>query len=115
LSDRIHYLCRAALSAPGISANSTGDHLTNWKHPMPDPAFPAADESLARLRRSGWSCGEAAFTDSSGRTVWQVDGWNGENVIAGRGDTPSEAWHRACEAAAAVGMLADWPRPQSGR
>ena len=58
---------------------------------MPDPAFPRAEESFACLHRSGWSCGEAAFTGASGRTVWQVDGSNGENRLKVHGSTPSEA------------------------
>jgi hypothetical protein len=78
---------------------------------MPDATFPPAEESLRRLHRSGWSCGEAAFTGSSGRSVWQVDGSNGENRLKVQGATPAEAWYRAVEAAAAVGMLADWRRP----
>jgi hypothetical protein len=82
---------------------------------MPDAAFPPAEESLERLHRSGWSCGEAAFTGGSGRTVWQMDGSNGENRLRVEGSTPAEAWWRAVEAAAAVGMLADWPKPPDGR
>jgi hypothetical protein len=82
---------------------------------MPEPPdYPPAEESLGRLQRSGGSCGEAAFIGSSGRTVWQVDGSNGENKLKVQGTTPAEAWWRAVEAAAAVGMLADWPRPVSG-
>jgi hypothetical protein len=81
---------------------------------LPDSdAFPPAEESLRCLHRSGWSRGEAAFTGSSGRVVWQVDGSNGENRIKVLSATPAEAWYRAVEAAAAVGMLADWPRPTS--
>jgi hypothetical protein len=79
---------------------------------MPNRDYPSAEESLDRLHRSGWSCGEAEFTGSSGRTVRQVDGSNGENRLKVEGSTPAEAWHRAVEAAAAVGMLADWPRPR---
>jgi hypothetical protein len=74
---------------------------------MPDPDFPPAEESLHRRHCSGWSTGEAAFTGSSGRTVWQVDGSNGENRLRVEGATPAEAWWRAVEAAAAVGMMAD--------
>jgi hypothetical protein len=81
---------------------------------MPNPTFPPREESLHRLHRSGWSCGEAVFTGSSRRTVWQVDGSNGENRLRVEGATPAEAWHRVVEAAAAVGMLRG-PRPMSGR
>jgi hypothetical protein len=59
---------------------------------MPDSAFPPAEDSLQRLDGSGWSCGEAAFTGASGRTIWQVDGSNGENRIKVQGATPAEAW-----------------------
>jgi hypothetical protein len=68
------------------------------------PAYPSVDDSFARLRRSGWSVGEAAFA-GGGRLVWQVDGQNGENLIRARGDTQAEAWHRACQQAEAVGMV----------
>jgi hypothetical protein len=37
---------------------------------------------------------------------WLVTGTNGENVLKAWGATPDEAWYRACEQAAAVGMLA---------
>jgi hypothetical protein len=68
------------------------------------PAYPSRDESFARLRKSGWSVGEAAFS-GAGRLVWRVDGQNGENQIRARGDTQAEAWHRACQQAEALGML----------
>jgi hypothetical protein len=75
---------------------------------MPDAGrFPPANESLHRLHRSGWSCGEAGFTYPNGRYVHQVDASNGDQWIMGRGATPAEAWHRAVEAARACGMLAD--------
>ena len=35
-----------------------------------------------------------------------VDGTNGENAVFAEGRSRAEAWHRACEQAAAVGMLA---------
>ena len=66
------------------------------------------------LYRSGWSTVEAAFTGSSCQVIHQVYGSNGENRIRVEGTTPTEAWHRAVEAAAACGMLADWPRPSCG-
>jgi hypothetical protein len=39
---------------------------------------------------------------------WQVDGTNGENAILASAATQSEAWHRACQQAEAVGMLKKW-------
>ena len=44
-------------------------------------AYQSPEESLARLRQSGWSMGEAGFTDASGHYIHQVDGRNGENRI----------------------------------
>jgi hypothetical protein len=70
-------------------------------------AYPTAEKSLRRLRRAGWNCGEAGFSGAAGRYVHQVDGRKGDHQIVGRGATPAEAWHRAVEAATAVGMLAD--------
>jgi hypothetical protein len=46
----------------------------------------------------------AVHTDRGLR--WVVTGTNGENRVEARGATQAEAWHRACEQAAAVGMLA---------
>jgi hypothetical protein len=63
------------------------------------------DEALDRLHRAGWSVGDTR----AGRT-WCVSGTNGENVIFATGRTQQEAWARACEQAAEVGMLAP-PRP----
>jgi hypothetical protein len=74
---------------------------------------PIPEESIDRLHRSGWHLGVSVFTDSSGRTVWQVDGSRGENRIQGQGASRGEASRRAVEAAAALGMLADWPPPPS--
>jgi hypothetical protein len=76
--------------------------------------YPSPEESIDRLHRSGWHLGVSVFTDSSGRTVWQVDGSRGEDRIQGQGASRGEAWHRAVEAAAACGMLADGPPPPSG-
>ena len=56
------------------------------------------------------SCREAGFTGTSDRMVWQVDGSNGENTIKVQRATPAEVWLSAVEAAAAAGMLPDWPR-----
>jgi hypothetical protein len=70
--------------------------------------FPSSDGSFARLQRSGWSVGEVSLADGT----WVVTGGNGENRIAARGITQAEAWHRACEQAAAVGLLAAAPLPR---
>jgi hypothetical protein len=75
--------------------------------------FPPSEESLDQLRRPGWSCGEFGFAGPAGRYVHQVDGYNGENKLRAPGATPAEAWHQAVQATTAVGMLADWPRPES--
>src|SRR4051794_19170676 len=81
-------------------------------HARPPPMrTPPVEESLARLHRSGWTLGETPWTGASGRTVYQVDGTNGENKFLVRAPTAREAWHRAVEQAAACGMLQDWPRP----
>jgi hypothetical protein len=62
-----------------------------------------------RGRRQGpptplsWWVGEVA---SAAR--WLVSGANGEKVLHAEGKVQAEAWHRACEQAAAVGMLAKW-------
>jgi hypothetical protein len=41
---------------------------------------------------------------------WLVTGTNGESRINAVGRSPNEAWHKASEQAAAVGMLAPEPR-----
>lgn len=71
--------------------------------------LPPAEESIDRLRRSGWSCGETGWTDGRGRVVIQVDGRNGEKAIRAEGATAREAWWRAVEMAAACGMLRERP------
>ena len=70
-------------------------------------AYPTAEESLHRLRRAGWSMGEAGFSGPAGRYVHQVDGRKGDHQIVGRGAAPAEAWWRAVEQAEASGPLAD--------
>jgi hypothetical protein len=62
---------------------------------------PPVDESRDRLHRAGWPVGEATPA-----TRWQVSGRNEENRVEASGRTQAEAWHRACEQARAVGMLA---------
>jgi hypothetical protein len=58
---------------------------------MPDDHIPSSEASMTLLNRSGRSTGEATFTGSSGRTIWQVDGSNGENRIRVEGSTSAEA------------------------
>jgi hypothetical protein len=69
---------------------------------------PTVDESLDRQHRAGWSVG-----DYGTATRWVVSGANGENLLYAEGGSPGEAWWRACEQAAAVGMLA--PARPAGR
>jgi hypothetical protein len=76
---------------------------------MIPPNYPSVDECHDRLRRAGWSVGEAAFG-----SCWLVSGTNGENRIHATAATQAEAWWRACEQARAVGMLAPPPRPRQG-
>jgi hypothetical protein len=70
-------------------------------------AYSSVDESLDRLRRAGWSVGDVGTA-----TRWIVSRTNGENVLLAEGRGRAEAWHRACEQAAAMGMLAP-PRAMS--
>jgi hypothetical protein len=78
--------------------------------------YRSSDDSFALLHRSGWTIGDPAFGDGND-LVWLVTGSNGENLIRGEGATGAEAWHRAVEQAAAVGMLSRRPgmaRPRQG-
>jgi hypothetical protein len=59
----------------------------------------------ACLRRAGWTVEEVITINDHSRKVWQVTGVNGENDIRAEGTDQWEAWHRACEQAAALGML----------
>jgi hypothetical protein len=62
--------------------------------------YPPAEDSLDRMHRAGWSVG-----DYGTATLWIVSGRNGENLLYAEGGTRAEAWWRACEQAASVGML----------
>ena len=65
-----------------------------------------------RLHAGGWSVGDTAFHDvAGGGLVHVVIGSNGENMIRAEGATCREAWRRALDQAAAVGMLPGRPRP----
>src|SRR5262249_23961980 len=52
----------------------------------------AAADCRDRLRRAGWSLGEAAAG-----AAWVVDGPNGENILLAVAATQEEAWRRAGE------------------
>jgi hypothetical protein len=64
------------------------------------PTYAAVDESRARLHAAGWSVGEVGTGGG-----WFVSGTKGENALKAAGRTQAEAWWRACQQAAAVGML----------
>jgi Transposase DDE domain group 1 len=64
--------------------------------------YPSVDESLDRLHRAGRSVGEIGTAGGQIRVI----GTNGENRLETAAATPDEAWRRASEEAAAVGMLA---------
>jgi len=66
--------------------------------------YPPSDESFARLKHAGWSVGDVRLLAASG-PLWLVTEANGENVIEARAPTQTEAWHRACQQAEALGML----------
>src|SRR3954470_14206020 len=101
------------IAGKAVTGGGGGTHaMSDRDETMTD--FPPSDESIIRLRRSGWSTGETAWHAIGGGIVYQVDVSNGENRILVVGTTPREAWHRAVEAAAAVGMLDGWPRPTPG-
>jgi hypothetical protein len=63
-------------------------------------AYPTPDEYFRRLHAAGWSVGETGTASG-----WVLSGMNGENQLAARGSTQAETRYRACEQAAAVGML----------
>jgi hypothetical protein len=70
--------------------------------------------ALDRLHAGGWSVGDPAFYVAGGGLVHVVIGSNGENQIRAEGATCREAWHRALDQAAAVGMLPGRPRRWCG-
>jgi hypothetical protein len=67
--------------------------------------------ALDRLHAGGWSVGDTAFYVAGGGLVHVVIGSNGENQIRAEGATCREAWRRALDQAAEVGMLPGRPRP----
>jgi hypothetical protein len=76
---------------------------------MPSDAYANPDarsvaHALDRLKRAGWSIGDAEV-DGPGARCWMVSGVNGENLIRAEGRTEAEAWGRAVDQAREVGML----------
>jgi hypothetical protein len=71
---------------------------------MLDDTFTPSDVALLRLKRAGWSVGDAAFAGEKG-TTWLVSGTNGENLIRTWGATQGAAWEEAIRQAREVGML----------
>jgi hypothetical protein len=65
------------------------------------PSYPSVDESFARLHAAAWSVGDVATAGG-----WFVSGTNGQSGLKAGGRTQAEAWHRAAEQAATVGILA---------
>jgi hypothetical protein len=59
-----------------------------------------SDAYFLQLHLAGWTIGEVKHG-----AAWVVSGRNGENVINATGATQTEAWRRAAEQGAAVGML----------
>ena len=110
--------------ASHMGPNTIDNQLTEITHrtrarveePMPDHTdYPPTEESLARVHRSGWSIGEAAFTGiirpgrlAGGRVQRREE-------IRVEGATARDAW-KAVEAEATCGMLADrsWPTDETG-
>jgi hypothetical protein len=71
--------------------------------------------ALDRLQVGVWSIGDTAFHDvDRGGIIHVVIGSNGENQIRAEGATRVEAWRRALDQAAEVGMLPGRPRPARG-
>ena len=70
--------------------------------------------ALDWLHADGWSISDTAFYVAGGGLVHVVIGSNGENQIRAEGATCREAWRRALDHAAEVGMLPGWPRPARG-
>jgi hypothetical protein len=54
-----------------------------------------------RLRRAGWSTGDACLDDGT----WLVTGTNGENAIRARAGSQIDAWQNAAGQARLMGIL----------
>jgi hypothetical protein len=63
------------------------------------------------LQQAGWSIGDVALRGEGGGLIWIVLGRCGADLLMVSGPTRAEAWRRALDQAAAVGMLPGRPRP----
>ena len=66
---------------------------------------------VEQLQQAGWSIGDVALRGEGGGLVWIVLGRRGSDLLMVSGATCREAWRRALDQAAAVGMLPGRPRP----
>jgi len=68
------------------------------------PALTGRPASASASACAARTIGETAFGPDRS-LVWIVSGSNGENRVEARGQSQAEAWYRAAQQAAAVGML----------
>jgi hypothetical protein len=73
------------------------------------------EHAIDRLHRSGWHLSVTRFTDTGGRTVWEIAGRLGDNQFTVVASARNEAWHKAALAAASYGMLHSGQRSATGR
>jgi hypothetical protein len=104
----VFWLLPSVRSRPVGQVEVAAGALAKWGKGVGE--FPTVDESRDRLHRAGWSVGEVGTA-----STWRVCGANGENQTNAAGASQAEAWHRACEQAAAVGMLAPAQEGQGRR
>src|SRR5512135_131090 len=69
---------------------------------------------VEQLHRAGWSIGDVSLRGEGGGLIWIVLGRRGSDLLMVSDATCAEAWRRALDQAAEVGMLPGWPRPTRG-
>ncbi|MGE5757169.1 MAG: hypothetical protein ACM35G_15890 [Planctomycetaceae bacterium] len=69
---------------------------------------------VEQLQQAGWSIGDVALRGEGGGLVWIVLGRCRSDLLMVSGATRYEAWRRALDQAAEVGMLPGWPRSTVG-
>jgi hypothetical protein len=80
----------------------------------PAEDFGEAVALVEPLQQAGWSIGAVPLRGAGGGLVWIVLGRRGSDLLMVSGATRQEAWRRALDQAAAVGMLPGRPRPAMG-